>query len=102
MGHLYTQHKGKFGGSEVWYNLKYLANILFLGLFTEQYQLTLDSEDENIFLVHISAGHVIKFIHGPSSCLYYFETCNLDRSTLKLAFSFINTVSDNNKLLKSR
>ena len=60
--HLYTQQKGKFGGFEVWYNPIFLANILSLGLVTEKYRVTLDSEDGNAFLVHITAGHVIKFI----------------------------------------
>ena len=36
-GHLDTQQKGKFGGFEVWYKPKSLANILSLGLITEQY-----------------------------------------------------------------
>ena len=61
-GHLGTHQKGKFRVFEVWYNPKYLANILTLGLLTEQYLVTLDSEDENAFLVHISAGQVIKLI----------------------------------------
>jgi len=36
-GHLDTQQKGRFGGFEVWYNPKSLANILSLALVTEQY-----------------------------------------------------------------
>ena len=64
--------------------------------------MTLDSEVENIFLVHISEGHVIKFIHGPSPCLYYFDAGNIHMFKLKLAFSFLNTVSDNRKIFKNR
>ena len=64
--------------------------------------MTLDSEDENAFLVHISLGHVIKFICGPLPCLYYFCASNIDMSNLKLAFSFLNTVSENKKLFKNR
>ena len=100
-GHLDTQQKGKFGGLEVWYNPKSLANILSLALVTEQYRVTLDSESENAFIVHISAGHVIKFIRGPAD-LYYYDASNIDMSKLKLAFSFLNTVSENKKLYKKR
>jgi hypothetical protein len=100
-GHLDTQQKGKFGGLEVWYNPKSLANILSLALVTENYRVTLDSECENAFMVHISAGHVIKFIRGPGD-LYYFDASNIDMSKLKSAFSFLNTVSDNKQLYKNR
>ena len=87
-GHLDTQQKGKFGGFEVWYNPKYLANIVSLWLVTEKYRVTLDSEDENVFLVHILAGHAIKFIRGPLPCMYYFDASNIHMSKLKLAFYF--------------
>ena len=100
-GKLDTQQKGKFGGFKVWYKPKSLSNTLSLGLVTEQYRVTLDSEDENIFLVHISEGHVIKFIHGPSPCLYYFDAGNIHMFKLKLAFSFLNTVFENKKLFKN-
>ena len=63
--------------------------------------MTLDSESENAFIVHISAGHVIKFIRGPAD-LYYYDASNIDISKLKLAFSFLNTVSENKKLYKKR
>ena len=85
---LETQQKGKLGGFKVWYNPKYLVNTLSLGLVTEQYRVNLDSEYKNAFLVHISEGHVIKFIRGPSPCLYYFGAGNIPMSKLKLAFSF--------------
>ena len=55
--------------------------------------MTLDSEDENVFLVHISAGHVITFIRGTSPCQYYFDAGNIHMSKLKLAFLFLNNVS---------
>ena len=64
--------------------------------------MTLDSEDKNAFLVHISAGHVIKFICGPSPCLYYFDAGNIHMYKLKLSFSFLNTVSENKKIFKNR
>ena len=87
-GYLDTQQKGKFVGFEVWYNPKSLANILSVGLVMEQYRVTLDSEDENEFLVHISAGHLINFIRGPLPCLCYFYSGNIHMSKIKLAFSF--------------
>ena len=63
--------------------------------------MNLDSEDQNVFLVHISAGHAIKFIRGPSTCLYYFDAGNINMSKLKIAFSFLNTVSENNFFFKN-
>jgi hypothetical protein len=100
-GHLDTQQKGKFGDFEVWYDPKSLANILSLALVTEKYRVTLDSESENAFIVHVSAGHEIKFVRGPCD-LYYFDANNIDLSKLKLAFSFLNTVDENKKLYKKR
>ena len=64
--------------------------------------MTLDSEDENAFLVHILAGNVINFIGGTLPCLYYFNASNIHMSILKLAFLFLNTVSENKKLFKNQ
>ena len=64
--------------------------------------MTIYSEDENMFLVHISEVHVIKFIHGPSPCLYYFSANNIHMSKIKLAFSFLYTVSRNKKRFMNR
>ena len=64
--------------------------------------MTIDSEDENEFLVHISEGQVIIFIRGPLSCLYYFNAVNIHMYNLKLAFSFLNNISDNKKLFKNQ
>ena len=64
--------------------------------------MTLDSEDENSFLLHIWAGNVIKFIRGHSPCLYYFDAGNKHMSKIKIAVSFLNTVSDNKKLFKNQ
>ena len=47
--------------------------------------MTLDSEYENAFLVHILERHVIKFIRGPLPCLYYFDAVNIHMSKIKLA-----------------
>ena len=67
----------------------------------EQYLVTLDSEYESAFLVHILAGHVIKFIRGNSPCMYYFDSGNIHMSNLKLKFSFLNTVSENKNMFKN-
>ena len=64
--------------------------------------MTLDSEDDNAFWVHISAGHVITFIRGPLPCLYYFDVVNIHMYKLKLVFSFLNTVSENKKIFNNR
>ena len=60
--------------------------------------MTLYSEDENIFLVHISAGHVLKFIRGTSPCLYYFNSGNIHISKLKLALSMLGDRSEEHTL----
>ena len=64
--------------------------------------MTLDSEDENAFLVQILAGNSIKLIRGTSPCLYYLDSGNIHMSKLKLAFLFLNTVSENKKLFNNR
>ena len=61
---------------------------------TEKYRVTLDSEIDNSFSVHISANHMIKFICG-SNGLYCFDASKIDLSKLRTAFSFLSTVSDN-------
>ena len=53
-------------------------------------------------MVHILAGKVIKFIRGPSPCIYYFDASNIHMSKLKLTFSFLNSVSENKKLFKNQ
>ena len=100
-GHLDTHQKGKFGGFTVWYNPNSLANILSLGLVTDQYRVTMDSSLENALIVHISAEHTIKFFrHSPG--LYYFDTSNIDIPKLRNAFNFLNTVDNNKKYFGQR
>ncbi len=100
-GTLDTYQKGHFGGLTVWYNPKCLANILSLALVTEQYRVTLDTEVENAFNVHISEKHIMKF-KCVSPGLYLFDASNIDMSKLRNAFSFLNTVDDNKKLFRAR
>ena len=100
-GYLDTHRKGRFGDFTVWYNPDSLANILSLNLVTEKYRVTLDSEIDNSFSVHISENHVIKFIRG-SNGLYYFDASKIDLSKLRNAFSFLTTVSDKKKLYRTR
>ena len=64
--------------------------------------MTLDSEDKDEFLVHISAGHIIKFIRGTSPCIYDFNGGNIHTYNLKTAFSSLNNISENKKLFKNR
>ena len=100
-GILDTYQKGHFGGFTVWYNPKCLANILSLALVTEQYRVTLDTEMENAFNIHISEKHTMKF-KCVSPGLYLFDASNIDMSKLRNAFSFLNTVEDNKKLFRAR
>ena len=100
-GILDTYQKGHFGGLTVWYNPKCLANILSLALVAEQYRVTMDTDIENAFTVHISERHVMKFTR-VSPGLYLFDASNVDMSKLRNAFSFLNTVSDNKKLFRAR
>ena len=95
-GILDTYQKGLFGGFTVWYNPNCLANILSLALVTEQYRVTLDTDIENAFTIHISEKHVMKFTR-VSPGLYLFDASNVDMSKLRNAFSFLNTVDDNKK-----
>ena len=100
-GHLDTHQKGRFGGFTVWYNPSSLANILSLALVTDQYRVTMDSHLENALVVHISAGHTIKFFrYSPG--LYYFDTSNIDIPKLRNAFNFLNTVDNNKKYFGKR
>jgi len=100
-GTLDTHQKGRLGGFTVWYNPKCLANILSLALVSDQYRVTMDSEIENTFSVHISEEHVMKFVRVLPG-LYLFDASNVDLSKLRNAFSFLNTVSTNKDLYKSR
>ena len=100
-GILDTYQKGLFGGFTVWYNPKCLANILSLALVAEQYRVTMDTDIENAFSVHISERHVMKFTR-VSLGLYLFDASNVDMSKLRNAFSFLNTVVDNKKLFRAR
>ena len=58
-GILDTNQKGHFGGLSVWFNPRCLANILSLALVSELFRVTLDTEIENAFTVHISEAHVM-------------------------------------------
>ena len=100
-GFLDTNQKGSFGGFTVWYNPRSLANILSLALVCEQYRVTLDSYAENGFSVHISEGHVMKFM-CVSPGLYAYDATSVDMSKLKLAFTFLNTVDDNKTSFNQR
>ena len=64
--------------------------------------MTLESDNENEFLVHISVGHVIYFIRGPLHCLYYSDAGKIHMYKLKISFSFLNTVFDNKNIFKNR
>jgi len=100
-GILDTHQKGRFGGFTVWYNPKCLANILSLALVSDQYRVTLDTEVTNAFTVHISAGHDMKFVrYSPG--LYLYDASNVDMSKLRSSFSFLQTVSSNKSLFRSR
>ena len=89
-GTIDTNQKGNFGGLSVWYNPECLANILSMPLVSDQYRVTLDSEIENMLIVHISEQHKMKF-HRVVQDLYLFDASNVDLSKLRNAFSF-NTI----------
>ena len=100
-GTLDTHQKGDFGSISVWHNERCPANILSLALITEQFRVTLDSETENAFFVHISDEHVMKFtLFAPG--LYAFDASKVDVIKLRQAFSFLNTVSSNKQNFKQR
>ena len=68
---------------------------------TDQYHVTMDTEIENAFSVHILEGHVMKFACVLPG-LYLFDTSNTDLSKLRNEFSFLTTVSTNKSIYKSR
>ena len=98
-GILDSDQKGRFGSFHVWYNPNCLANILSLALVSDQYRVTLDTETENAFSVHISEEHVMKFIRFLPG-LYLFDASKVDMPKLRNAFSFLTTVSKKRTLLK--
>ena len=100
-GTLDTNQKGHFGGFSVWYNPRCLANILSLALVTEQFRVTLDTETENGFSVHISEGHVMKFM-CISPGLYVYDATSVNMSKLNVAFNFLNTVASNKASFSKR
>ena len=63
--------------------------------------MTLDTDNENAFTVHISEKHRMKFF-CVSPGLYMFDATHLDMSKLRNAFCFLNTVDDNKSLFKQR
>ena len=100
-GILDSDQKGRFGSFHVWYNPNCLANILSLALVSEKYRVTLDTEIENAFSVHISEEHVMKFIRFLPG-LYLFDASNVDLFKLRTAFSFLSTVASNKKNFKQQ
>ena len=100
-GYIDTYKKGKFGKFSVWFNPNSLANILSLALVTEEYRVTMDSEVEDAFVVHISDKHSIKFKKDDRG-LYYFDTSKIDLSKLTQAFNFLTTVAHNKRIYGAR
>ena len=100
-GSIDTNQKGKFGDFTVWYNPTCLANVLSLGLVTDRYRVTMDSDLANEFRVHISDQHVIPF-KRITSRLYLFDTSQVDIHKLRFAFSFLTTVDENKRFFQAR
>jgi hypothetical protein len=63
--------------------------------------VTMDTDIENAFTVHISERHVMKFTR-VSPGLHLFDASNVHMSKLRNAFSFLNTVVDNKRLFRAR
>ena len=82
-------------------NEKSLANILSMSQVAEKYRVTMDTFNENCFVVHLSHDCKLKFTCHDNG-LYYFDSSKINKSMLKRAFSFLNTVAGNLKLYKQR
>lgn len=101
-GHLDTRQRADFGDIEVWFHHSSMANILSLALVSDNYRVTLDTEFENAFFVHISEGHVLKFERVIED-LYALDASKIDLSKLRSAFTFLlSTVEQNKSMFQAR
>lgn len=60
-GYFDIKQKAQFRRCEVWYNPNGIANILSLARVSDQYRITMDTEEENALLVDLMEQHVMKF-----------------------------------------
>ena len=67
----------------------------------EQYEVMLDSWDDNTIIVHILANSIMKFIYGEKG-LYYFDISSAKLQQVRNTFSFLNTVREDTKQFKSK
>ena len=97
-----STQKGYFGSIDVWYNPNGLANILSLAMVTEMgFRVTMDLFVASALILHISENHTIRFTKVVQG-LYVFDSSNVNLSKLRKSFSFLNTVSNNKSMFKSR
>ena len=100
-GHLDNTQEADFGSIRVWLNENGIANILSLGLVTDDYRVTMDSDVDNALILHLSDQHWIRFERVDEG-LYVFDATDVDVSKLRSAFSFLSTVEANKGMFQAR
>ena len=100
-GYLDSRQKAKFGGLDVWFNVRCMANILSLALVTDMFRVTMDSEEENALVIHISDNINMKFTRNEDD-LYVCDASKADMPALKRTLCFLTTVDQNKAFFKAR
>ena len=89
-GYIYVTKKGWFGGIEVWYHQRDIANILSHKTLKKRHHMTYDSKDrDKVFKVHTSQG-VVEFIPHKSG-LHYLDLKNNEEDGTAL----VTTIKEN-------
>ena len=95
--------EGMLGSVEVYFFEDGIANIISLAKIKEKYPVTVDSHNNNEFIVHLSNKHKVQFQHCEEG-LYYHGMAKgmLDHSTFSQLFgndkaTFIDTVDQNKR-----
>ena len=79
----------------VWYNLQFLANILYLEEVHNQFRVTMDTATEKSIVIHRENGIKMNFVES-SSGLFYFETNNNSKIKLSVTdYTLVQTVEEN-------
>ena len=73
-GKAHTDQIGELPGfGTVWYYKQGIANVLSLGLITNKFRVTMDTDLDNAICVHRDDGSIRRFHRGDNN-LYYYDT----------------------------
>ena len=79
---------------DVWFNPKYIVNIIFLNNSKNNYQVTYDSTHNNGFVIHRPRNSDMRFVIH-TNVLYYYRTKRQE-------LSLVETVEYNNKVYSKK